>query len=67
MFQGQRPEEAEGFRTQAEKLGQLIRDTMFDDETGFFYDVNLETKEPTETEVDAAFEKHERQPGEDDE
>ncbi len=41
-----RPEEAEGFRTQAEKLGQLIRDTMFDDETGFFYDVNLETKEP---------------------
>lgn len=38
--------EAEEFRVEAEMLRDLIRDTMFDEETGFFYDVHLETKDP---------------------
>ena len=33
-------------RAAAEDLRDLIRSTMFDEETGYFYDVDIETKQP---------------------
>ncbi len=33
-------------RAAAEDLQALIRSTMFDDETGYFYDIDIETKQP---------------------
>lgn len=41
-----RDEEAEALREEARELGGLIRTTFFDEETGFFYDVDLESKAP---------------------
>ncbi len=34
------------FRAAAEDLGDQIRSTMFDEETGYFYDVDIDTKQP---------------------
>lgn len=38
--------EATDFRNEAKKLGARIRTTMFDEESGYFFDVDLETKAP---------------------
>jgi putative isomerase len=45
-----RREEAKELRGEAEVLGKLLRDTFFDEEKGFFYDVRLESKEPIRVE-----------------
>ena len=39
-------QEAEALRSEAEALGGLIRSDMFDEETGYFYDITLDSKEP---------------------
>lgn len=41
-----RVRDAAVLRAAAEDLQALIQSTMFDEETGYFYDVNIETKEP---------------------
>ena len=40
-----KPKEADEFSGQAEELKEIIQEKMFDAETGYFYDINLETKE----------------------
>lgn len=40
-----RSQEAEALRSGAAELGGLIRSSMFDEETGYFYDIQLESKE----------------------
>lgn len=41
-----RTEEAETFTQEAAAVSSFIRDHMFDPETGYFYDTDIDTKEP---------------------
>ncbi|HSG07312.1 MAG TPA: trehalase family glycosidase [Longimicrobiales bacterium] len=41
-----RADEARAYRVAADKLRTRIRDTMFDEETGYFYDVRMNSGEP---------------------